>query len=294
MFTQTITLTLGDVAENHVGMQKIGTKAANGFQLEDMQHLRTQFESLGHTCEWLNLGDMLLPEERKASAETAVVLVIRQGVNALMANQVADGTTSATNDSDKLYADRMYTEQCTLEPDRHMWSRRHGRVLNKRARWNLCFAENGQDADLEHGRGTIVPFHQVPLLKNLCVRIGACMDSARGLHVEGNYYVPEKTGCYIGFHGDTERRKVMGVRLGSTMPLYYQWFHQGVAVGQMLTVNLAHGDMYVMSEKASGYDWMRRNKLTLRHAAGTQALTLWQRQTFQKQQQQQKRKHETI
>ena len=29
-----------------------------------------------------------------------------------------------------------------------------------------------------------------------------------------------------------------------------------------------HGDIYVMSEKATGYDWKKRNRLTVRHAAG--------------------------
>ena len=40
---------------------------------------------------------------------------------------------------------------------------------------------------------------------------------------EGNkYYDTTRTG--IGYHGDTERRKVIAFRLGGDMPLYYQWF----------------------------------------------------------------------
>jgi len=33
-------------------------------------------------------------------------------------------------------------------------------------------------------------------------------------------------------------------------------------------LSLNHGDMYVMSEKATGWDWKYRSRATLRHAAG--------------------------
>ena len=36
---------------------------------------------------------------------------------------------------------------------------------------------------------------------------------------------------------------------------------------------LNHGDLYVMSEKAVGTDWLLKNTLTLRHAAGSRKYT---------------------
>ena len=56
--------------------------------------------------------------------------------------------------------------------------------------------------------------------------------------------------------------------MGATTPLHYQWFHQGSPVGNRIKLRLHHGDFYVMSEKASGWDWKRRKVPTLRHAAG--------------------------
>ncbi|SPN79689.1 2OG-Fe(II) oxygenase, partial [Brazilian cedratvirus IHUMI] len=44
------------------------------------------------------------------------------------------------------------------------------------------------------------------------------------------YYDVNK--CYIGFHGDSERRKVIGLRLGETMPLYFAWWYQGRRISQ--------------------------------------------------------------
>ena len=63
----------------------------------------------------------------------------------------------------------------------------------------------------------------------------------------------------------------MGVRLGHAtdrMPLKFQWFQKSQPLGAVLEIPLSHGDMYVMSDKAVGHDWMKDRKgLTLRHAA---------------------------
>ena len=63
------------------------------------------------------------------------------------------------------------------------------------------------------------------------------------------------------------------MRLGASaaMPLKFQWFQQSSPLGDVLSLDLQHGDMYVMSDKAVGHDWMKDRKgLTLRHAAGAE------------------------
>lgn len=87
------------------------------------------------------------------------------------------------------------------------------------------------------------------------------------MQVEGNYYYDIKK-CGIGFHGDTERKSVVGVRLGATLPICYQWYIGSTPIGDMYNVDLHHGDTYIMSEKTTGYDWKRKKVHTLRHAAG--------------------------
>ena len=52
------------------------------------------------------------------------------------------------------------------------------------------------------------------------------------------------------------------------MVLVFQWFQESKPVGPELRVVLQDGDMYAMSEKATGCDWKKRSGLTLRHAAG--------------------------
>jgi hypothetical protein len=38
-------------------------------------------------------------------------------------------------------------------------------------------------------------------------------------------------------------------------------------------LQLAHGDVYVMSEKAVGHDWRSKSQVTLRHSAGAAKFT---------------------
>ena len=75
----------------------------------------------------------------------------------------------------------------------------------------------------------------------------------------------------MSFAGDLERKLVAGVRLGpgaEGMPLKFVWYKDGKPIGSEGHIILNSGDIYVMSEKAVGFDWKRRTIPTLRHAAG--------------------------
>jgi hypothetical protein len=90
---------------------------------------------------------------------------------------------------------------------------------------------------------------------------------ASNLEVEGNYYYDVKK-CGIGFHGDSERKKVIAASLGASRPIHWQWYENSKPIGRRIKLQLKNGDMYIMSEKANGWDWKFFSKKTLRHAAG--------------------------
>ena len=248
-----ITITFGDVAENHVGMQKLGVMAQKGFHMSDLAQAMAAFEAAGCKTELVDLLDALPVELRDPQYE-AKVLIVRGGVDLLL---------RGIGDKSALLA-----EHTALSWDTKAWSVRRKCVQNKHARHNLCYAEQAQAADFEHGKGTVIAYDSVPLLKHIREQLPKFLgESAHGLNAEGNlYFDPSK--CGIGFHGDAERRKVCALRLGGTMSLHYQWFHQSNSVGETVKLTLHDGDMYVMSEKAVGTDWRRKKIPTLRHAAG--------------------------
>jgi hypothetical protein len=251
MFSTT-TLTFGDQAENHVGMQKIGNLCQQGLDVDDINALSRYFQERGYEVERHVLTD-LLPEENRKGNE-AVTIVIRQG-----AAHFVD-------------VNALFEEQQTLRWDQKALM--YGRVVNKHARHNLCYSDAAQEADFEAGKGTIVAFSQVPLLSRLRDGISesfveACGNQKCGnLVVEGNHYHDSRK-CGIGYHGDSERRIVIGVRLGHRMPLHFRWYHRGEIVGKTLKLALNSGDLYVSTEKAVGTDWKRKTTYTLRHAAGS-------------------------
>lgn len=57
------------------------------------------------------------------------------------------------------------------------------------------------------------------------------------------------------------------------MDLQYNWFIDSKAIGERIVLLLNEGDIYFMSEKASGNDWKKRKIVTLRHAAGAKKYT---------------------
>lgn len=249
--TKTFSLTFGDVAENHRGMQKIGKLSNNGFNLEDLEHIKAWFESKGCTCSIINLHLLLNENLRKDNC--AYLLTVKNAVNALL-----------DDDSGK---DALFKEQDVLEKDTKAFM--YGRVVNKHARHNLCFGETHQEPNYEEGMGTVYAFDEVPLLKRIRHKLGEVIgEKGTNLQAEGNYYYDVKK-CGIGYHGDTERKKVIAFRLGAKIPLCYAWYHNNNAISDVITIdNLEHGDMYVMSEKTTGFDWKSKTKHTLRHSAG--------------------------
>ena len=151
-----------------------------------------------------------------------------------------------------------------------------GRVVTKRARYNLVFGDKAQEPRVQEGKGRIIAFETLPLLaylRNWCIGLVAYAQSVKPkkLYAEGNLYFHNKAG--IGFHGDRERNLVIGIRLGGAFPLVFQWYHQCKRLGKRMEFNLNDGDIYLMSGKAVGSDWRKSSKFTLRHAAGAAKYT---------------------
>ena len=253
MQNKAICITFGEQSENHVGMKKYGNGLCeNGYKSEELEEMKKSFEKEGCECEMIDLGKMIEGE----SEEDAKVLVIRNCIESLVG---------------KGKSDEMLKELVELEWDSKYWDTRRKRVLNKHARYNLCFGDEGKNADFENGIGTVVGYDDVKILKEVKEKIEKICGEKR-LECEGNYYYNAQK-CGIGFHGDAERKKVIGISLCSkdvVREINWVWYKESKRVSERKRVKLYNGDCYVMSEKSSGFDWKRRKIYTLRHAAGVE------------------------
>lgn len=232
-----ITITFGEQAENHVGMQKLGDGLAReGFTPDDLKQIRRDWRAMGHKAQLITLNKAISNE-----TEPAKILILRNAANVIIrdADQLRDDLKSLKWDKKAL----MY-----------------GRVVNKTARWNLCFGLKDQEPDYDEGKGRIVAFKRLDLLRKLRIRLPKYLGpKASKLQAEGNYYYNQT--CGIGYHGDSERRIVIGLRLGESGSLFYKWHLRGKQVGPRIEVKLHHGDIYIMSEKATGNDWKQKKHI---------------------------------
>jgi len=249
----TITLTFCECGENHIGNQMVGKQINHGMSATQVQRLAQSFED----SELIDLSSLL---DDATGCEEACVLVIRGGVDKLI-----DESAS------------LLPTLLDLDWDKRVYSIRHRKVVRKHARSNLIFAQHSQQPCYEQGKGTVIAYSQIPLLENLRNRINElfiqqCFDEPIELIAEGNLYKDNmKQG--IGWHGDAERKIVIGVRLGGSMRLKFAWFFRCLPASRSHEIVLNHGDIYIMSSKAVGSDWSKRSQYTVRHCAGGDVYT---------------------
>jgi len=273
-----ITVTFGDSGENHVGNQMIGEKVqeGQGFTLEDFQKAKEIVETINPEAIVTihNLKELLIDNigEKNTTENITIGMLEYLPDTALIIIE---------NILSQELADKIETELNTLTWDTKYWDTRRQRVLNKRARSNLCFDENDQEPDYENGKGRIVSFSRLPNLEKIKTSLGKIFGE-KGQHLigEGNRY-PDRTKNGIGFHGDAERLKVVALRLNEadengdrgTMPICWQWFHRSKPIGKKFTLDIQHGTIYAMSEYTTGFNWRKSSLYTLRHAAGGKKYT---------------------
>jgi len=250
-FSSTVTITFGDRAENHRGMQIIGQSVERGFSCDDINTLKEDLKRKGFKCEVIQLHETVATHRDSAEVAPASLLIVRDGMQLMGVDK-----------------DNLYCELTSLEYDKQAFM--YGRVVNKRARHNLCFDDNAQEPDYEKGKGRVVRYDTLPNLHQFHLALPTLFgDKATVLKGEANHYY-DISKCGIGFHGDGERKIVIAFRVGLEIPLHFQWFREGRPVGERVRVQLGHGDVYLMSEKATGNDWKKKKTFTLRHAAGAE------------------------
>ena len=248
-----IALTFGDAGENHVGMQMVGKLGSigSGFTTEELHGAQEKLTEQNIISEYHSFN---------RDGEDAGILIIRNYI------------------SDKEHMG-LLEDMNSFDWDSKFWDRRRKKVLNKKARTNVVILDGiTQEPDYPNKKGRIVDTHTLQTFKNIkkniveLINTSTNTDKGDNLICEGNRYY-DLNICGIGYHGDKERRKVIAISIGASTNMNWQWFKQSKPVGEPYTFVIHAGDIYIMSEKAVGYDWRSPSKLTLRHAAGARKYT---------------------
>lgn len=271
MYQQTMTITFCEAAENHVGMEQLGKIAPEGFTCAELLSIGNNFQAAGLEVEYYDLRQLLtsvkgpdgVVSDRSGEAEEAGILILRN-----IAGRFVDPVQTGDALFDSLpQADMLMLDLLKLDWDKKAFMK--GRVVNKKARHNLVFADFERGPDYEKKQGRIIDFKNVPRLNSVRAKLGLCFgDKAKNLLAEGNHYY-DADSCYIGWHSDLERNIVIGVRLGASMNLGFRWYLDSTTVGQEGQFVLNHGDLYLLSHKAVASDGRKKKIFVLRHAANT-------------------------
>jgi hypothetical protein len=121
MENSAICITAGEQSENHVGMEINGEGlSASGFTIQELNNFKQILLEKGIESEYYRLDETL---EDIDDVEPAALLIIRDGISKLIEE-------SASN---------MLEEQLSFEWDKKFWDTRRKKVLNKIARYNVCY-----------------------------------------------------------------------------------------------------------------------------------------------------------
>jgi alkylated DNA repair dioxygenase AlkB len=220
--------------------------AEEGFSVGELRSIADKFDGN------LTLLHDLLPFNHREGNEAAVLL-IRGGVEKLGFNP-----------------DELMQEQNAVDYDKKEYSSRFKSTRNSLARHNIVFGPQGIPHSADYQQNTVVGWAQVPRLADLRESLPSAFgNKAHRLNAEGNNYY-DASSCGIGYHGDSERKIVICCCLGATSTLRYYWRapHTSSRFSSAASIRVQHGDIYIMSEKATGWDWRRTSRYRLVHAAG--------------------------
>lgn len=111
---------------------KLANSPDCGFTKNDLLIAKHNFEEIGCNCELFDLRDCVITPSIKEQLDEAYILIIHGAVDNIL------------KDIDKT-VDDLLNEQKILDVDKK--AKMYGRVVNKHARYNLCFSEESQELD---------------------------------------------------------------------------------------------------------------------------------------------------
>ena len=249
------TVTFCECAESDRSLQQLGEKASSGFSIAQLERAKAWFEQRGIAC-------ILIPlPNPNGTGPDGAVLVARAAVPLLC------GVPSQAHVMDELLQIPYDTKMI-----------HYGKLAEKRARHCNVLADHDQSPDYGTRQSTVVRFARVPALERMRAQLPDILGSdATNMFAEVNKYPSAADDAVIGgigFHGDSERRRVVAARFGtSAFLLRFVWFRSHKVASGPIDVTVFPGDVYIMSDAAVGHDWKCSGRHTLRHAAGAPKYT---------------------
>ena len=243
VFNESFTLTFSDASP----VKRVGKNAKNGFSIAELRKMCIDFGKKGFECEWIDLNAAMPPCHVLINTPKAAVLVIRKGVSWF-----------------KSEADDLLLKLKSLQWNEQVWLK-HKLVKNPMRR-HLKFGEKQYVSD----EGLVVALKACPDIMKIRDSLNE-MYSYRSVNfeVEGDHYY-DMERCGRDSFGDWDKRMLVGLQVGATMKMAFTWWYQESKFSTPVEIELHHGDIFVLSDKAVGHDIHRKAIATLKRTCGSQ------------------------
>ena len=242
------TLLLCDCAASQgQGSDSIGKMAERGFSPTQLRALAASLTKRGVPCDVFELT----PHCTAPDAEDACAIVIH----------------AARLDHEGFpLADAMLEEVEAIQYDKFTFTYQAAKAAHSR---HLVFVGDSlREPVPEEGTHTVLAWDSLPACE-LAARLVSRELRSWDLKVACALHYPDIDKCGISWHGDQERRQTVLFRLGKAQrPIHLRWMHENKPAGPVISIPLAHGDVFIPCAKAVGTDYKRRKVPTLRHATG--------------------------
>jgi len=114
-------------------------------------------------------------------------------------------------------------------------------------------------------RGTMYNINKIPSLLNIKNSLRSILPC--NFVVEASHFYDNEKSHKL-FNHEKDKRCVTGLHLGEPMNINFKWYHKSIKCCDNFSIELNHGDIYIMSNIASGSVKDNVTKLFLKHSFG--------------------------
>ena len=248
------TLTFSDRIGNNPNYGEIGTEAPFGFTNDDIIRIYHQFSD---RCELHNLKDMLPPTLQEIP--DVYFLIIKNFYNDTSNQLLQILMTNENTHEGAITGVNWDTENF-----------KNGKLKKNKQKYKLIFSDlyDGykRNSSLQNEMCTVYNYMRIPQLLSIKYFLESILQGP--FVIEGSCFYNTKE-CYVPMHREKEKKKLIGLHLGNTFPINFRWYHNTIHCSTVKTIQLNHGDIYIMSELATGNSKEKLTKLFIKHSEGT-------------------------
>lgn len=250
-----ITITLSESVSHGNDMWRIGQKAERGFSNDEL--IRIFYSLPQGTCDLINLKDFL-PATLYDIPDAYILIMREQFVE--QANKILSVMTNIESTDEQGNIIGVIWDNQRFSKDK---------IVENRLNTKLLFLDTGSNYKFPFDpflkRGTIYNIRRIPELFNFTDMMSQLMMIP--FYVEGtNYY--NTSECYSPLSQNKESKQVVNLHLGCSMPLHFKWFHTTTEVSDVKSIQINHGDVYIMNDTTLGNIKDSKTKLFLKHGMG--------------------------